>query len=815
MWGENMTRKTDNIIQIPLVALRGLTVFPKMILHFDVARQKSIKALEESMVKGEPIFLVAQKEVEIEEPDIEDLYTVGTISHIKQILKLPNNAIRVLVEGHERGRIISFKQKDPFFLVYVEKDNKTRKMNTDSDNLNVKALLRLAAETFEDYARINNRISPDTLNSIISMEKPGEMADAIISNIHLKLEIKQQVLSEFDEENRLMMAIEILKSEIEIMEVQKEILEKVKKKIDKSQREYYLREQLKIIQNELGDKDGIQAEVDEYRAKLERLSPPQEVRERIEKELDKMIKMPSSSAESAVVRNYIQWLLDLPWTQETRESISIDKAEKILEKDHYGLEQVKERILEYLSIRALSPEADSPIICLVGPPGVGKTSIAHSIAKALNRKYVRISLGGVRDEAEIRGHRRTYVGALPGKIIQAMKNAKSKNPLMLLDEIDKMSSDFRGDPASALLEVLDSEQNSAFVDHYIDMPFDLSKVLFLTTANTLDTIPKPLLDRMEVIRISGYTTEEKFHIANNHLMDKQLKKNGLKKSQIRIDKKAIESIIIYYTKEAGVRQLERMIGQLCRKVAKEIIKENKKMVRITESNLEKYLGKKKYRLNKIIEEAEVGIARGLAWTPAGGDTLSIEVNTMKGTGKFELTGQLGEVMKESAKAAISYIRSKAEDFGIDADFYKTNDIHIHVPEGAVPKDGPSAGITMATAMISALTNMPVNNYVAMTGEITLRGRVLPVGGLKEKILAAKAAGIKKVLIPAENEVDLQEIPDSVKNNLEIVPVKTMNEVLMHALINPIEKKERADNNEFTISKEIFNSQDSNEMIHPS
>jgi len=815
MWGENMTRKTDNIIQIPLVALRGLTVFPKMILHFDVARQKSIKALEESMVKGEPIFLVAQKEAEIEEPDIEDLYTVGTISHIKQILKLPNNAIRVLVEGHERGRIISFKQKDPFFLVYVEKDNKTRKMNTDSDNLNVKALLRLAAETFEDYARINNRISPDTLNSIISMEKPGEMADAIISNIHLKLEIKQQVLSEFDEENRLMMAIEILKSEIEIMEVQKEILEKVKKKIDKSQREYYLREQLKIIQNELGDKDGIQAEVDEYRAKLERLSPPQEVRERIEKELDKMIKMPSSSAESAVVRNYIQWLLDLPWTQETRESISIDKAEKILEKDHYGLEQVKERILEYLSIRALSPEADSPIICLVGPPGVGKTSIAHSIAKALNRKYVRISLGGVRDKAEIRGHRRTYVGALPGKIIQAMKNAKSKNPLMLLDEIDKMSSDFRGDPASALLEVLDSEQNSTFVDHYIDMPFDLSKVLFLTTANTLDTIPKPLLDRMEVIRISGYTTEEKFHIANNHLMDKQLKKNGLKKSQIRIDKKAIESIIIYYTKEAGVRQLERMIGQLCRKVAKEIIKENKKMVRITESNLEKYLGKKKYRLNKIIEEAEVGIARGLAWTPAGGDTLSIEVNTMKGTGKFELTGQLGEVMKESAKAAISYIRSKAEDFGIDADFYKTNDIHIHVPEGAVPKDGPSAGITMATAMISALTNMPVNNYVAMTGEITLRGRVLPVGGLKEKILAAKAAGIKKVLIPAENEVDLQEIPDSVKNNLEIVPVKTMNEVLMHALINPIEKKERADNNEFTISKEIFNSQDSNEMIHPS
>ena len=807
-----MTRKNDNIIQIPLVALRGLTVFPNMILHFDVARPKSIKALEESMIKGEPIFLVAQKDAEIEDPNIDDIYSVGTISNIKQILKLPNNTIRVLVEGDKRGRIISFKQKEPFFLVYIEKEDTDKKAN--NGKVTTKALVRLAAETFEDYAKLNNRLSSDTVNNIISMDKLGEMADAICSNIQLKLEVKQQILSEFDEKDRLIMLIEILKSEIEIMQVKKEILEKVKKNIDKSQREYYLREQLKIIQDELGDKDGIQGEVNEYREKLQKIKPPQDVRERIEKELERMLKIPTSSAESVVVRNYIQWLLDLPWTKETKESRSIKRAEKILEKDHYGLEKVKERILEFLSIRELSPKVDSPIICLVGPPGVGKTSIAHSIAKALNRKYVRISLGGVRDEAEIRGHRRTYVGALPGKIIQGLKNAKSKNPLMLLDEIDKMSSDFRGDPAAALLEVLDSEQNFSFVDHYIDIPFDLSNILFLTTANTLDTIPRPLLDRMEVIRISGYTAEEKFHIAYNHLIDKQLRKHGMKKSQLRIDKKAIKTIITYYTKEAGVRQLERTIGQLCRKAAKEIIEENKKYVRITEYNLEKYLGKKKYRLNKIIAEAEVGIARGLAWTSVGGDTLSIEVNTMKGTGKFELTGQLGDVMKESAKAAISYIRSKADELGIDPNFYKNKDIHIHIPEGAVPKDGPSAGLTIATAMISALSNIPINNYVAMTGEITLRGRVLPVGGLKEKILAAKLAGIKKVILPAENEIDLSDLPDSVKEDMDFVLVKSMDEVLLHALVNQINKKEKANKDEFNISEDIFKTEEANEIVHP-
>ncbi|NLK96579.1 MAG: endopeptidase La [Epulopiscium sp.] len=773
-----MKKDDKNLLQMPLVALRGLNVFPNMILHFDVARQKSIKALEEAMISDQSIFLVAQKEAETEEPESKDLYTVGTISSIKQILKLPTNTIRVLVEGNKRGRIVSFEQEDPYFLVNVEEYSQEE----DYIDVNQQALLRAGAEIFEEYAKINNRISSDTIRNIISMEKPGEMADAIASNIQLKLEDKQRILGAFDEEERLLLVIQILKSEIEILHVQKDILDKVKKNIDQSQKEYYLREQLKIIQNELGDRDGIQGEINEYKARLNEINPPKEVKEKVEKELQRMLKIPAASAESVVVRNYIDWILDLPWSKETNESHNIKYAKKILEKEHYGLEKVKERILEFLSIREMSTKVNSPIICLVGPPGVGKTSIAHSIAKALNRNYVRISLGGVRDEAEIRGHRRTYVGALPGRIIQALKQAKAKNPLMLLDEIDKMSSDFRGDPSAALLEVLDAEQNHSFRDHFIEMPFDLSKVLFLATANTLDTIPRPLLDRMEIINISSYTEEEKFHIAYNHLIEKQLEKHGMTKSQLRISKEALKDIITYYTKEAGVRKLERCIGELCRKAAKEILEEDKKYIRITEANLEKYLGTKKYRLNKIMEEAEIGIARGLAWTPVGGDTLSIEVNIMKGTGKFELTGQLGDVMKESAKAAISYIRSKAEDLSIDSEFYKTMDIHIHIPEGAVPKDGPSAGITMATAMISALTNQPVRNDVGMTGEITLRGRVLPIGGLKEKVLAAKAAGIKKVILPIDNEKDLNELSDSIKENMEFVLAKNMEEVLNHAII---------------------------------
>lgn len=773
-----MKKDDKNMLQMPLVALRGLNVFPNMILHFDVARPKSIRALEEAMISDQSIFLVAQKDAETEEPESKDLYNVGTISSIKQILKLPTNTIRVLVEGNKRGKIVSFEQEDPYFLVNVEEYDHEE----DPIDVNKQALIRAGAEIFEEYAKVNNRISSDTIRNIVSMEKPGEMADAIASNIQLRLEDKQKILSAFDEEERLLMVIKILKSEIEILNVQKDILDKVKKNIDQSQKEYYLREQLKIIQNELGDRDGIQGEINEYREKLNEIDPPQEVREKVEKELQRMLKIPAASAESVVVRNYIDWILDLPWTKETKESHNIKYAKKILEKDHYGLEKVKERILEFLSIREMSPKVNSPIICLVGPPGVGKTSIAHSIAKALNRNYVRISLGGVKDEAEIRGHRRTYVGALPGRIIQGLKQAKSKNPLMLLDEIDKMSSDFRGDPSAALLEVLDAEQNHAFRDHFIELPFDLSNVLFLATANTLDTIPRPLLDRMEVIQISSYTEEEKFHIAYNHLIDKQLEKHGMTRSQLRISREVIKNIITYYTKEAGVRKLERCIGELCRKAAKEILEEDKKCVRITESNLEKYLGVKKYRINKIMEQAEIGIARGLAWTPVGGDTLSIEVNTMKGTGKFELTGQLGDVMKESAKAAISYIRSRAESLGIDSNFYKDMDIHIHIPEGAVPKDGPSAGITMATAMISALTNQPVRNDVGMTGEITLRGRVLPIGGLKEKILAAKAAGIKTVILPIDNEKDLNELSNSIKENMEFVLVKNMEEVLNHAII---------------------------------
>ncbi|WP_058486587.1 endopeptidase La [Defluviitalea phaphyphila] len=769
-----MKKCEKNILQLPLIALRGFSVFPNMILHFDVARPKSIKALEKSMIEDQEIFLVAQKKVDIEEPEIKDLYEVGTISTIKQILKLPNGIIRVLVEGRTRGKIISFEEEKSYFLVNIEEY-----LEEENDNIKNEALLRIGVETFEEYAKINNRISTDTIRNIISMESPGKMADAIASNIQLKLENKQEILNVFNEEERLFKVINILKSEIEILNTQKEIMKKVKENIDKNQKEYYLREQLKIIQNELGDKDGIQGEVNEYRNKLNKINPPIEVKEKVEKELQRMLKIPLSSAESSVVRNYIEWILDLPWNKETN---NIKRAKKILEKDHYGLEKVKERILEFLSIRQIAPKLNSPILCLVGPPGVGKTSIASSIAKALNRNYVRISLGGVKDEAEIRGHRRTYVGAMPGRIIQGLKQAKTKNPLMLLDEVDKMNSDFRGDPTAALLEVLDGEQNYAFRDHFIELPFDLSNVLFLATANTLDTIPRPLLDRMEVINISSYTEEEKFHIAYNHLIEKQLKKHGMTKSQLRIDKKAIKDIITYYTKEAGVRKLERFIGELCRKAAKEILEKKKKQVRITQNNLEKYLGPKKYRLNKIIEKPEIGVARGLAWTPVGGDTLSIEVNIMKGNGKLELTGQLGDVMKESAKAAISYIRSKAEKFKISSDFYKDTDIHIHIPEGAVPKDGPSAGITMATAMISALTNIAVKNDVGMTGEITIRGRVLPIGGLKEKILAAKSAGIKKVIIPLENEKDLNELEDSIKENMEFILVKSMEEVLKHALL---------------------------------
>ena len=774
-------KQTSIYTKMPLLALRGLTIFPNMILHFDVGRPKSTQALEQAMVNDQYIFLVAQKDAVLDEPTPEDLFTVGTISKVKQLLKLPGDTIRVLVEGVNRGKIHSFIQEEPYFMVEVEEAPKEEEV----ENIQRTALLRAAVETFEEYAKVNGKISHETLLSILSFKKPGQMADTIAANIHLELEQKQMILGSFDPEERLRSMITILKKEVDILTIQRSIQSQVKQNIDKTQREYYLREQLKVIQEELGDKEGIKGEIQGYKNKLKDINPPKEVENKVLQELDRMLKIPYGSSEGAVVRNYIEWVLDLPWSTETEESYDLKKAEDILNGDHYGLEKVKERILEYLAVRQMDSSLNSPILCLVGPPGVGKTSIAASIAKALNRKYVRISLGGVRDEAEIRGHRKTYVGAMPGRIIQGLKQAQTKNPLILLDEIDKMSNDFRGDPSAALLEVLDAEQNHKFRDHFIELPYDLSKVLFLATANTLQTIPRPLLDRLEIIPVSSYTDDEKLRIAMDFLLPKQVEKHGMQKSQLRLSESVMQKIIQLYTKEAGVRNLERTIGELCRKAVKEFITYEKTYVRVTEKNLEKYLGIPKYHYDKVANQADIGVARGLAWTSVGGDTLSIEVNTMKGTGKFELTGNMGDVMKESAKTAISYIRSKADQLGIQENFYKELDIHIHIPEGAVPKDGPSAGITMATAMISALTHIPIRNDVGMTGEITLRGRVLPIGGLKEKLLAARRAGIRTVIIPIDNQKDIEEVPERIRNSMKLVFVKSMDEVIQHSLIQTV------------------------------
>lgn len=769
---------------MPLLALRGLTVFPNMILHFDVGRTKSTQALEQAMVNDQEIFLVAQKDAVLENPSSEELFEVGTISKVKQLLKLPGDTVRVLVEGINRGKIHSFVQEDPYFIVEVEEAS----IEEETESIERTALLRAAVEVFEEYAKVNSKISHDTLLAIVSLKKPGQMADTMAANIQLKVEQKQLLLASFQPEERLRLMTGILKQEIEILTIQQSIHSQVKQNIDKSQKEYYLREQLKVIQEELGEKEGIKGEIEEYKVRLKKLNPPEEVEEKVLQELDRMLKIPYGSSEASVVRNYVEWILDLPWSEETEESHDLKKAEKILNSDHYGLEKVKERVLEYLAVRQMGSPLNSPILCLVGPPGVGKTSIAASIAETLNRKYVRISLGGVRDEAEIRGHRRTYVGAMPGRVIQGLKQAQTKNPLVLLDEIDKMSNDFRGDPSAALLEVLDGEQNHKFRDHFIELPYDLSKVLFLATANTLQTIPRPLLDRMEVIHVSSYTEDEKLRIAMDYLLPKQRKAHGMEKSQLRLSENVMRRIIQSYTKEAGVRNLERSIGEVCRKVVKEFITYDKSYVRVTEKNLQNYLGIPKYHYDKVASQAEVGVARGLAWTSVGGDTLSIEVNTMKGTGKFELTGNMGTVMKESARTAISYIRSKADEFHIAEAFYKELDIHIHIPEGAVPKDGPSAGITMATAMVSALTEIPVRHDVGMTGEITLRGRILPIGGLKEKILAARRAGITKVLIPIENQKDVEEVGEQIQGEIEVVLVGSMEEVLAHALTHPIDEK---------------------------
>jgi ATP-dependent Lon protease len=776
---DRMRNKKGKTRTLPLLPLRGLSIFPYMVLHFDVGRDKSIRALEEAMINDQLIFLVTQKDAHTDLPGPEDFYDVGTISKIKQLLKLPGDTIRVLVEGLNRGKIHKVISDESYFLVEVTEYQEGTVNKTD---LELEALRRTVLEEFDEYIKANPKVAPETLVTVSDIEDTSRFADVIASNLTIKIEEKQEILTLFDVKERMEKILEILSRELEILEIERKINSRVRKQIDKSQKEYYLREQLKAIQKELGEKEGNLEDIEMYTEKLSKLVVPDEVKEKIEKELDRLSKMSPSSPDVGVTKNYLDWIFDLPWNTETEDNLDIKNARKVLDEDHFGLKKVKERVLEYLAIRKLSNNMKGPILCLVGPPGVGKTSIAKSIARAMGRKFVRMSLGGVRDEAEIRGHRRTYIGAIPGRIIYSIKQAGSKNPLFLFDEIDKLASDFRGDPASALLEVLDAEQNKDFRDHYLELPFDLSKVMFITTANSTDTIPAPLLDRMEVIFISGYTEEEKVKIAEKYLVPKQIKEHSLDKDSVIITESAIRAVISGYTRESGVRNLEREIANIVRKSATQIVEHDKKRVRITPLNLKKYLGIVKYKYDKINQKNEVGVVTGLAWTPVGGDTLFIEVSVMPGTGKLELTGHLGDVMKESARAGLSYIRSKSEELGIDKDFTKNLDIHIHVPEGATPKDGPSAGITMATALVSAIIKKPVYRQVAMTGEITLRGRVLPIGGLKEKVLAANRAGINKVILPIENEKDLEEIPANVRKKMEFVLVGDMDEVLAHALV---------------------------------
>ncbi|MHB1394224.1 MAG: endopeptidase La [Clostridia bacterium] len=773
-----MTKRKDDIKRLPLLPLRGLSIFPFMVLHFDVGREKSIRALEEAMINDQLIFLVTQKDAHTDLPSTEDFYEVGTISKIKQLLKLPGETIRVLVEGISRAEIREIIFEEAYFLVDVVEQVEVQK----AGDLELEALRRSVLEVFDEYIKANPKVAPETLITVSDIEDASRFADVVASNLTIKIEEKQEILSLFDIKERMEKIYEILSRELEILEIERKINSRVRKQIDKSQKEYYLREQLRAIQRELGEKEGNADEIDKYREMLSKLEVPEEVKDKVEKELDRLSKMSPGSPEVGVTRTYLDWIFDLPWNIATVDNLDIKNARKVLDEDHYGLKKVKERVLEYLAIRQLSNNMKGPILCLVGPPGVGKTSIAKSIARAMGRKFARMSLGGVRDEAEIRGHRRTYIGAIPGRIIYSIKQAGSKNPLFLFDEIDKLASDFRGDPASALLEVLDAEQNKDFRDHYMELPFDLSKVMFVTTANSIDTIPAPLLDRMEVIHISGYTEEEKLHIATGYLVPKQIKEHSLSMENVIISESTIRAVISGYTREAGVRSLEREIANIIRKCATQIVENNKKSVRVTPANLRKYLGIAKYRYDIINQKNEIGVVTGLAWTPVGGDTLFIEVSVMPGTGKLELTGQLGDVMKESARAGLSYIRSKTDEFGIDKEFTKNMDIHIHVPEGATPKDGPSAGITMTTALVSALTKTPVIRDVAMTGEITLRGRVLPIGGLKEKVLAAKRAGIRTIILPFENEKDLEEIPDTVKRNMKFLLASDMDDVLPHALV---------------------------------
>ena len=769
---------SDTIQYLPAIALRGTTILPGMIVHFDVSRKKSVKALEKAMVEDQRVFLITQKIPQTEDPGQEDLYRIGTIAVIKQLVKTKNGIIQVLVEGKERGELLHLDEEGFFLEAEVGVFEASAAESLDE---NVKeAMLRGMKEIFIRYCNENPKLSKDLAGQILELNDVEKVIDQIAVNLPMKYEDKQKILEAVSLEDRYEVLGLILTNEIQIMEIRMELNKKVKERVDKNQRDYILREQLKVIQEELGDGDTV-SEADQFREQAQKLKASKEVKERIYKEIDRLKKSAAVQAEAGVMRSYIETLLSLPWDKASRDSRNLKQANQILEEDHYGLEKVKERIMEFLAVRALTKKGESPILCLVGPPGTGKTSIARSVARALHKEYVRISLGGVRDEAEIRGHRRTYIGAMPGRIANGLIQAGVKNPLMLLDEIDKVSSDYKGDTSSALLEVLDSEQNVKFRDNYVEIPLDLSEVLFIATANDLQTIPRPLLDRMEIIEISSYTENEKWHIGWEHLIPKQIKAHGLKEKQLQIREDALREIISGYTKEAGVRNLERKIGDICRKAARKIMEEKEKEVVVTPENLNDFLGRARYTRQKKNQTDEVGIVRGLAWTSVGGDTLQIEVNLMPGKGEFLLTGQLGDVMKESAQAGISYIRSVADRYNIDPEFFQKHDLHIHIPEGAVPKDGPSAGITMATAMLSAITGTPVRANVAMTGEITLRGRVLPIGGLKEKLLAAKSAGIEKVLIPSENQPDVAEMDKEITQGLEIVPVNTMEEVLKHAL----------------------------------